>query len=282
VTAVIAGLSVALIWTVSTLASARAARAIGAPSTLAAVALVGMVATLPLLATAPAGPSDATDHVPWLLLAGGGNILGLLLSYTALTRGKVSIVAPIASTEGAIAATISILLGEPITGVLLVALSLVVTGVVLTAWGPEGDETTGTRGGPVFLALAVGSALLFGVSLYAVGHSSLLVPAAWVVAAGRIIGVVFLTLPLLLTRRFRMTRAVLPLVVLCGCTEVVGFLLIAWGSQESIAVTSVLSSQFAVLTALASVALGERVLRHQLLGALITGIGVAAVTLAHA
>jgi drug/metabolite transporter (DMT)-like permease len=212
-------------------------------------------------------------------VAGGGNIVGLLLNYTALTLGKVSVVAPIATTEGAIAATISILLGEPITAALFVALSVVVTGVVLTAWGPEGDESAGTKGGPLFLAVAISSALLFGVSLYAVGHASLLVPAAWVVAAGRIIGVVCLTLPLMLTGRFRMTRAVLPLVVLCGCTEVVGFLVIAWGAQESIAVTSVLSSQFAVLTAIASMYLGERVLRHQLAGALLTGLGVAAVTL---
>ena len=41
-----------------------------------------------------------------------------------------------------------------------------------------------------------------------------------------------------------------------------------------------LSSQFAVLTVLVSLFLGERMERHQLAGAVLTGIGVAAVTLA--
>jgi drug/metabolite transporter (DMT)-like permease len=277
VTAVLAGVTVAIIWTISTLSSVRASRTIGPPSTLAGVALVGLVACVPLLLTAPPGPSNAMDALPWLLVGGGANILGLLLNYTALTRGKVSIVAPIASTEGAIAATIALLAGEPITIALVVALSIVVIGVVLTAWGPEGDQSAGTQGGPVFLALAVGSAILFGASLYAVGHASQLVPGAWVVVAGRILGVVFVALPLILTGRFRMTREAFPYVFVCGIAEVLGFLVITWGAQDSIAITSVLSAQFAVIVALVSMTFGERLLRHQLLGAMLTGLGVAAV-----
>jgi drug/metabolite transporter (DMT)-like permease len=88
-------------------------------------------------------------------------------------------------------------------------------------------------------------------------------------------------LPLILTGRFRMTRAVLPLVVICGLAEVVGFLIITWGARDSIAITAVLSSQFAVLVPLISMTVfKERLLRHQLLGAVLTGVGVAAVTLA--
>lgn len=280
-TAVIAGITVALIWSVATIASARASRMVGAPSALAAVMTVGLLASVPLLLVAPEGPAEIGIHVPWLLVAGGANIVGLLLNYTALTRGNVSIVAPIAATEGAIAATIAILAGEPVTAVLALALSVVVVGVVLTAWGPEGDEASGRPGGPVFLAMAVGSALLFGISLYAVGHASQFVPGAWIVAAGRVLGVLFVALPLLLAGRLRLTRAVLPLVVLCGFAEVAGFLTITWGAQDSIAVTSVLSSQFAVIVPLISMTVfRERLLRHQLLGAFLTGIGVAGVALA--
>lgn len=280
-TAIIAGITVACIWTVATLFSARASRTIGAPSTLAAVMLVGLVACVPLLMVAPAGPSDVTPYLPWLLVAGGGNLVGLLLNYTALTRGNVSIVAPITATEGAIAACIAILAGEPATAALVIALTVVVIGVVLTAWGPEGDSASGRPGGPVFLVLAVGSALLFGSSLYAVGHVSQSVPGAWVVVAGRILGTLSIALPLVLTGRFRLTREVVPLVVVCGLAEVAGFLIITWGAQDSIAVTSVLSTQFAVLVPLVSVTLfKERLLRHQLLGAALTGLGVAGVTLA--
>ena len=132
-TAIIAGVAVAIIWTISTLSSARATRLVGPPSTLAGVTMVGMVACMPLLILAPPGPSNAVDYLPWLLVGGGANILGLLLNYSALTRGKVSIVAPIAATEGAIAATIAIIAGEPVTIALVVALSIVAIGVVLTA-----------------------------------------------------------------------------------------------------------------------------------------------------
>ncbi|MET0771530.1 MAG: EamA family transporter [Candidatus Limnocylindrales bacterium] len=280
-TAVIAGLTVAVIWTIGTLLSARASREVGAPSALGAVMLVGLVACVPLLLISPAGPSDAGPYLPWLLVAGGGNLVGLLLNYTALTRGNVSIVAPITATEGAIAATIAILAGEPVTAALILALTVVVVGVILTAWGPEGDPASGRPGGPLFLAMAVGSAMLFGASLYAVGHASQSVPGAWVVVAGRILGTLFVALPLLLTGRFRMTRAVLPLVIVCGLIEVVGFLTITWGAKDSIAITAVLSSQFAVIVPLVSmVVFKERMLRHQLLGALLTGLGVAGVTLA--
>jgi drug/metabolite transporter (DMT)-like permease len=281
VTAIIAGLTVAVIWTIATLASARASREVGAPSALAGVMIVGLAAVVPLLITSPPGPADPSPYVPWLLLAGGGNLVGLLLGYTALTKGNVSVAAPITATEGAIAATIAILVGEPVTAALVVALTVVVVGVILTAWGPEGDAAAGRPGGPVFLAMVIGSALLFGLSLYAVGHASQSVPGAWVVASGRILGTLLVALPLILTGRFQMTRAVLPFVVLCGLAEVLGFLTIAWGAQESIAITAVLSSQFAVLVPLVSmVVFKERMLRHQLLGAMLTGLGVAGVTLA--
>jgi drug/metabolite transporter (DMT)-like permease len=281
VTAIVAGIAVACIWTLATLLSARASRTVGAPSALGAVMMIGLVASAPLLLIQPAQPVDLSPHLPWLLIAGGGNLVGLLLNYTALTRGNVSIVAPIAATEGAIAATISILAGEPVTALLVLALTVVVVGVVLTAWGPEGDAASGRPGGPVFLAMAAGSALLFGASLYAVGHASEFVPGAWVVATGRILGTLFVALPLILTRRFRMTREVLPLVAICGLAEVAGFLIITWGARESIAITAVLSSQFAVLVPLVSMTVfKEQLLRHQLLGAVLTGLGVGAVALA--
>jgi drug/metabolite transporter (DMT)-like permease len=284
VIAVIGGSLTAIIWTIATLSSARASRSIGAPSTVAGVAFVGLLATIPLLATSPLPTAADLPHMPWLVVAGVCNIIGLLASYGALRRGRVSIVAPITSTEGAIAATLAILAGEPATAALLACLSLVVTGVVLTAYGPEGDaapndpDSAARKGGPVFLAMAVSSAVLFGVSLFAVGHASALVPAPWIIAAGRIFGVLFIALPLVLFGRLRMTREALPFVIVCGIAEVAGFLTVTWGSRDSIAITAVLSTQFAVLTVIISSFLGERVQRHQFAGAVLTGIGVAAVT----
>ena len=105
------------------------------------MSFVGLLATIPLLVTSPLPTAaDACPSCPGCSWPGAGNIIGLLASYGAVRRGRVSIVAPITSTEGAIAATLALLAGEPATALLLIALSLVVTGVVLTAYGPEGDE----------------------------------------------------------------------------------------------------------------------------------------------
>ena len=111
------------------------------------------------------------------------------------------------------------------------------------------------------------------------GHTSGLVPAPWIVASGRIFGVLFIAIPLLVTGRLRMTRRALPFVITCGLAEVAGLLTVTWGSRDSIAITAVLSSQVGVIAAIVAMFLGERVERHQLAGAALTGIGVAAVTL---
>src|SRR6266545_8224364 len=100
--AVIAGLGAAVAFASSTLCSSRSSRLIGAGPALAWVALVGLVVTAPVAASARWPQLDGTS-VAWLTLAGAGNMAGLLLTYLALRRGKVGIVAAIVSAQGAIA-----------------------------------------------------------------------------------------------------------------------------------------------------------------------------------
>jgi drug/metabolite transporter (DMT)-like permease len=100
-----------------------------------------------------------------------------------------------------------------------------------------------------------------------------------VVAAGRIAGVVLLMLPLAVTRRLRWSRVVMPYLVAAGVAEVAGFYAFAWGARESIAVTAVLSSQFAVIAALIAHNLGERISRRQWLGVVAVSVGVVVITL---
>ena len=71
---------------------------------------------------APAGPRGRArpgrrvdPDLAWLVIGGVGNAGGLLLVYRGLRVGKVGVVAPIASTEGAIAALIAILAGESLS-----------------------------------------------------------------------------------------------------------------------------------------------------------------------
>ncbi len=55
--------------------------------------------------------------------------------------------------------------------------------------------------------------------------------------------------------------------------------LYAWGAHESIAVTAVLSSQFAVMAALMAHTLGERISSRQWLGVVAVTVGVVVITL---
>ena len=86
-------------------------------------------------------------------------------------------------------------------------------------------------------------------------------------------------LPLAATRRLRLTRAALPLVVVAGLCEVGGFASFAVGARHGIAITAVLASQFAALAVLAAYVLfRERITRVQLAGVVAIAIGVAVLT----
>ena len=113
-TAILGGLAAAALWAAATLASSRSSRMLGSRVVLAWVMLIGCVAGLPLalLDARPAAVEPGT--VGLLLLAGICYAVGLGCVYTALQIGKVSIVAPITATEGAVAAVIAVYLGDPI------------------------------------------------------------------------------------------------------------------------------------------------------------------------
>ena len=63
--------------------------------------------------------------------------------------------------------------------------------------------------------------------------------------------------------------------IVAGTGEVVGSMLSAWGSRESIAITAVMGSQFAAIAAVAAFVLfGERLARIQLVGVVLLVAGV--------
>jgi drug/metabolite transporter (DMT)-like permease len=276
---VVAGLVTALAWALATVAAARASRVLGPWSTTALVVFVGLLATLPLLAFDTSGEAVATEDIAWLVLGGLGYATGMVLNYAALSGGKVPVTAPIVSTEGAIAATIAVLSGEAATPLLGAMLALVAIGIFVVAMQPGGGADSLSGSGARFVGFAVAAALIFGLGLYASGRASEGVPASWVVAAGRIAGVVLVTLPLVLARRLRFRAELLPFIVFAGVAEVAGVYTYAWGARESIAVTAVLSSQFAVMAALIAHAMGERISSRQWLGVGAVTVGVVVITL---
>ncbi len=268
--------------------------------------LVGLLVALPISVVSPAPATVAPTTLLLLGIAGICYVVGLQLTYAALRIGKVSIVAPIVATEGAVAAVIAVALGDQIGAVAGVMLAAIAVGVVLStlepgrADVPAGDfdvvadaidaappidptvrTATGER--PIdarrAALFAVGAALFFGVGLVAAGRAASLVPVAWVALSARVVGMIVVVVPLVLQGRFRVTRVALPLVVLAGVGEVLGSMLSAWGSRESIAITAVMGSQFAAIAAVAAYLLfGERLGRMQVAGVvlIVTGVTVLA------
>jgi drug/metabolite transporter (DMT)-like permease len=281
----VAGVITALVFASSTLTSARASRLAGAPPVLAGVMLVGLVLVAPwalVLSPLPATPAITPLTMIQAFLAGAANVGGLLLIYAALQIGAVGVISTIASTEGALAATISVLAGQALAPGVAPVLALIAAGVVLaaTSGGHELEEGVAISRARSLRAagLAAVAAIIFGVGLFLTGRVSDTLPAAWVILPGRIVGVGLVALPLVLTARLRIPRAALPFVVSTGITEVVGFSTFTIGAQGDIALTAVLASMFAPVAAVAAFVLfRERLAARQILGIALVVVGIAIV-----
>jgi drug/metabolite transporter (DMT)-like permease len=281
--AILGGLGAARSWAIATLASSRSSRMIGPISVLGWVMTVGFVAALgPALLTRPErlGPPELAG----LVATGLSHNIGLLLAYRALSIGRVSIVAPITSTEGAIAALLAVALGDSLAGTTALILAVIVLGVVLAAAERAADPASGPRLDPghnrqaAILALAAAATFSIGLVLSGrLGAGGM--PPAWVMLASRTVGLTVIVLPLLVTRRFRLTRPALPLVVVAGALEVFGGGIYVVAASENVAIAAVVSSQFAALAALGGYFLfGERLQRLQLIGVVVVVLGVTALS----
>ena len=253
----------------------------------------------------PAGIPPASLGV--LLLSGVCYVVGLQITYAALRIGKVSIIAPIVATEGAVAALIAVALGDALGLTTALLLGAMVLGVVLASLDrtsgdvPAGDidlvadalegpapdgDSPGTPGGTRAhdaehdrraIVLAIAAALVFGLGLVTAGKSAQVMPVAWVGFVARLVGIVGVTLPLVITGRFAMTRKALPLILVAGVGEIFGSMASAWGARESIAISAVLGSQFAAIAAVAAYLLfHERLARVQVVGVVLIVTAVSA------
>jgi drug/metabolite transporter (DMT)-like permease len=311
VIAVLGGLGAAVAWAISTLCSSRSSRLIEPAAVVAWVLLVGLVVTAPIALSEGVPSSLDWSSGGWLALAGVGNVVGLWFTYAALRRGQVALVAPLVSTEGAIAAVIALLAGESLAPGVGVTLATIAVGIGLSTV-PAMAEAEVADGEAVEVPAAAGhgtgaavdvpasaghgtraavaarpthagtvtlaglAALCFGTSLYATARAGAELPAAWVVLSARVIGAVALALPLAALGRLHLTRPIVPLVVASGVCEVLGFFSFTAGSRHGIAIAAVLSSQFASLAAFAAYVLfHERLTRIQFAGVCTVIAGVA-------
>jgi drug/metabolite transporter (DMT)-like permease len=238
---------------------------------------VGLVISIPPAAISGLPHLDRSS-AGWLVAAGCANVAGLLLTYSALAVGKVGVVAPITSTEGAVAAVIAVILGQQLSGGTTIALVVIALGVALAAHTPGGARGVHLRS----VLLATLAALSFGLGLYASGRNGQTLGIAWAVLPPRAVGVAVIALPLLVSRRWRVTRAMVPYAVAGGICEVLGFAAYAFGARHNLAVSAVLASQFAGIAAVVGwVFFRERLTRVQLVGVVAIVAGVSALSALH-
>lgn len=275
--AILGGLGAAIVFSVVTLCNSRSSRLIGPGHLLAWVMLIGLAIIAPAVAFSGVPEGLNARALGWLAVAGGGNVVGLLLAYAALRIGKVGVVAPLVGTQGAIAALIAVVLGERLSQSASVVLAVIAIGVFLAGMsggtrGAEREEGHQKRA----TLYGLGAAFCIGWSVYAIGRVSHELPVVWALLPSRLLGVAAVTVPLAVRGGIRMTRRALPLVLVSGVCEVVGFAVFAFGARHGIAISAVLASQFAVISAVAAYLLfGERLTRPQIVGAavVVTGVG---------
>lgn len=275
---IVLGLLTASFFASTSLISSRSVKIIGSASSLAWTMAVGLLITTPFV-IASGVPAALGPSAPWMVIAGLGNVLGILLAGFALRVGKVGVVAPILATGGAISALISALLGESIAPIVAFVLLVIVGGVVLSAVAPDPAPLENER--PVYAVVVTSlAALCIGVGLFAAGNLSDQLPIAWVLLPARLAGVLILFVPLLALRRLRITRSTTPMVIAMGFTEVIGYVCFTIGAQYQVAVMSVFASQFAPIAAVAAYILfKERLGRLQIVGVAIIVAGVTALSL---
>jgi drug/metabolite transporter (DMT)-like permease len=276
VIAILGGLGAAAAWAISTLCSSRSSRLIEPSSVVAWMMLVGLLITVPAAALSGIPARLGPGSGAWLALSGAANVGGLVLTYRALRIGQVSLVAPLVSTEGAVAAVIAVLAGESVAPGVGVTLAAIVAGVWLASTPDRTPVTAGARHPTEAVLLGLAAALAFGTGLYATARAGAELPVSWVVLSARAIGAVFLALPLALSGRLHITRPAVPLVLASGVCEVLGFYSYTVGSRHGIAVSAVLASQVGGLSALGGYfVFGERLSRQRTLGVCTMLAGVA-------
>jgi drug/metabolite transporter (DMT)-like permease len=264
------GLAASLCWGSGDFSGGLASRRAQASSVVLADYTVGFV-LLVLLALIWNEPFPNPSDLLWGGLAGVAGVLGLLSFYTALSRGKMGIVAPVSAV---LTATLPVLFSAFTAG-LPTLLQLAGLVLALLAIGLI-SRPERTKGLPEGIGLALLAGCGFGCFFILISRVN---PAAtfWPLAVARFTAVVILLIMAGLRRKpIQLGSAVAPLVVLAGTLGAVGnvcFLIAAHSGRLDIA--TILSSLYPAATVgLSALVLRERATRLQAVGVLLVLVAV--------
>lgn len=243
---------------------------------------------------------DRADRLTTSALVTGGisglvAVVGLGLLYTALAQGSMSAVAPIAAATGALVPVIwGFSAGEKPSLLALVGVLLALGSVVVISGGEEslppvpaggGEELDGAHafvsaGAPnnlsTGIALAGAAGLCFG-AVFVILANVEATNGFWPLVGWRVISIPILGLLVLITRpEPKLERAMVPLAILTGVTEVLGNAAYLVAARHGlISLVGVLGSLYPAGTVLlAWIVLKEHVSRVQIGGIAMAGVGV--------
>ena len=208
----------------------------------------------------------------WPIAAGALADVGFFLLLRALTKGSLSVVAPIIALEGGVATVLAIALGERPSALQYLLLVVAVFGAVLVALEP-GRRTA--AGAPE----AVLAAVAYAGVLVALGQSPL--PDLTTVGITRATSVLLILPAFLLVRELPKRANAYP-ILWCGLLDAVGFAFFAFAASVGpLSVASVTATQWGTAAALIGIiAMRERLFTNQYIGIAVTLLAVTGLGLA--
>ncbi|HEV2290028.1 MAG TPA: DMT family transporter [Candidatus Acidoferrales bacterium] len=290
------GLSAAFGWGVADFMARFATRRVGALRALMFMQLAGLFALTACMAAMGHWtrffPPLRWDIWGWIILAGMLSVLASLALYRSFEIGILALVSPIAASYPALTVVLSISTGERLTRAHAVGVIFVIVGVIVAALAlpskiaahddsqlPGHHRRHVLRGVPWALAAALG----FGVNYWILGFR--VMPIFGGLASVWVIRLISFAVLLLLLRPLGQS-AEIPrgssawLIFFIALADTAGFVAnnLAF-KQEEIAIATVLSSLYGVVTLLFAAAfLRERLGRRQWLGVALIFAGVALVS----
>ena len=207
----------------------------------------------------------------WLLctIAGSMGVLGLLLFFQAMTKGQMSVAAPVSALTAAILPVIVGSFVEGFPGWLTLAGFALALAAIWFISQPDGGRIS-LRLRLADLSLPLIAGVSFGVYLILI-HRGSQDGLFWPMVSSRLAGVATMMVYTLVTRQpFQPPKAVWPLLILNGVLDVTGNgLYILAGQAGRMDVAAVLASLYPASTVvLAGLILHERLSRLQLAGIL--------------
>jgi drug/metabolite transporter (DMT)-like permease len=268
--AVVLALSSAVVYGASDFLGGLASRRAPVFGVVAVSQLAGLVALFALLPWL-GGPVTLAD-LGWGAAAGILGSTGLVVFFRALSRGVMSVIAPVtAVTAAAVPVLAGLFIGNRIgpwagAGILLALLAVVLVSA-------EGGLASLRAARPASLTAPLVAGSAFGFFFVLLDRTSADAGLTPLVAA-RLASVVLVVLVAFAGKQpLRVSRAALPLVLVSGVGDMTAnaLFLLATQQEGQLAITGVLASLYPVST----VVLAQAVLRERLVPAQVAGLGAA-------